>query len=92
MKKITMFYLEECPYCKNAFKAMDELKGQNPAYNDIEMECIEEHEHADIAEQYDYWNVPTLFVGDEKVYESYFGHNYDTIYENVKKALDLAIA
>ena len=28
MKKITMFYLEDCPYCKNAFKAMDELKAQ----------------------------------------------------------------
>lgn len=25
MKKITMFYLEECPFCQKAKKAMDEL-------------------------------------------------------------------
>ena len=92
MKKITMFYLEDCPYCKNAFKAMEALKAQNSAYNEIEMECIDEHAHMDIAEQYDYQSVPTFYVGDDKIYEAYFGHNYDTIFENVKRALDAALA
>ena len=26
MKKITFFYLEKCPYCKQARRALDELK------------------------------------------------------------------
>ena len=32
MKKITMFYLEECPFCQKAKKAMDELMTENKAY------------------------------------------------------------
>ena len=91
MKKIKMFYLEDCPYCKSAFRALEELKALNPAYAEIEMECIDEHAHMDIAEQYDYQSVPTLYVGEDKIYEAYFGHSYDTIYENVKRALDAAL-
>ena len=35
MKKITMFYLEECPFCQKAKKAMDELMTENKAYQYI---------------------------------------------------------
>ena len=33
MKKVTMFYLENCPHCKNAQKMMDELKNVRIASN-----------------------------------------------------------
>ena len=32
MKKIMLFYLETCPYCKNAYKAMEELIKENVRY------------------------------------------------------------
>ena len=35
MKKITMFYLEECPFCQKAKKAMEELMAENPAYQSL---------------------------------------------------------
>ena len=38
MKKITMFYLEECPFCKKALKAMDELMKENKAYQSLDIE------------------------------------------------------
>ena len=30
MKKLTIFYLTECPYCANARKAIEELKEEHP--------------------------------------------------------------
>ncbi|MBR1672269.1 MAG: glutaredoxin, partial [Fretibacterium sp.] len=32
MKKVTFFYLENCPYCKQARKALDELKAGDARY------------------------------------------------------------
>ena len=42
MKKITMFYLEECPFCQKAKKAMDELMTENKAYQSLDIEKIED--------------------------------------------------
>lgn len=44
MKKITYFHLNSCPYCKNANKAIEELRAENPEYNNIEIDMIEENE------------------------------------------------
>ena len=92
MKKITMFYLTDCGYCHKAHRALDELMEQNPAYRDIEITKIEEDEQKEIAAQYDYWAVPTFYVGDEKVFEAHIGMSYEQIFAEVKKALDLALA
>ncbi len=91
MKSMTLFYLRSCPYCKSAFQAIEELKDANPDYEKVEMTLIEEHDQPEIADSYDYWNVPTVYVGEEKIYEAYFGHRYDTIKENIKRAFDMAL-
>ena len=39
MKRITLFYLENCPFCNKARAAIDELKKQD-RYKDIEIEMI----------------------------------------------------
>ena len=69
MKKITMFYLQSCPYCIQAFKWMDEIKAENPAYSDTEIALIEESRQPDIANAYDYYYVPTYYVDGRKVHE-----------------------
>ena len=69
MKKITMFIIERCPYCKAALKWMDELYEKNPAYKNLEIEIIDENVHPEIADQYDYYYVPTYFVDGEKLHE-----------------------
>ena len=48
MKKITLFYLKTCPYCIKALGYIDELKAENEAYKDIEIEMVEEDENPDI--------------------------------------------
>ena len=65
MKPIKLFYQARCPFCKRAFNYIDELK-KRPEYKDIVIETIEETEHPDIADQYDYYYVPTFYIADEK--------------------------
>jgi thiol-disulfide isomerase/thioredoxin len=68
MKPLTLFYLKNCPFCRKALSYIDELKKQN-TYKDIGIEMIEESEQAELADRYDYYYVPTFYVGDEKVHE-----------------------
>jgi len=69
MKKITMFIIKSCPYCKAALEWMDELKEKNPDYKNLEIEIIDENEHPEIADKYNYHYVPTYYIEDKKVHE-----------------------
>ncbi len=86
MKKITMFYQERCPFCRRAFQYIDELRNESPAFKDIEIETIEETQHPDIADQYDYYYVPTFYIDGEKVHEA--GIFKNEMEELLKKALE----
>ncbi|MDR1114554.1 MAG: thioredoxin family protein [Tannerella sp.] len=68
MKPIKLFYLRNCPFCKRALSYIEELKQQD-VYKDIEIEMIEEAEKAELADQYDYYYVPTFYMDGEKLHE-----------------------
>ncbi len=68
MKPITLFYLKDCPFCKKALKYIDDLK-QQAVYAPIEIELIEESEQPDLADQYDYYYVPTFYLDGVKLHE-----------------------
>ena len=63
---IKLFYLKTCPYCKQAFNFLEELK---PEFPNIELTLIEENEQADLANSYDYYYVPTFYLDEKKVHE-----------------------
>ena len=92
MKKVTCFYIETCPYCKQAKKALAELIDQNPAYGNVEIDWIEENEHPDIADQYDYYACPSMFIGREKLYESHLFETYEECRNKVASVLDRAMS
>lgn len=69
MKPVKLFYLKTCPYCKKALRYLDELRAEQPMYAAVEIEMIEESEHPDVADSYDYYYVPTFYVGGVKVHE-----------------------
>ncbi len=69
MQKITMFTMASCPYCQRARQYMKELCGAHPEYGEIPITLIDEVEQPDLANQYDYYYVPTYYVGQEKVHE-----------------------
>lgn len=69
MKKITMFYLENCPHCKKAQKMIDVLQEKNTQYSKIQIDKIEESQNVHIAGAYDYYYVPTFYVDGVKLHE-----------------------
>lgn len=91
MRKVTCFYLTECPYCIQAKKALKELITENPLYGEVEIDWIEESQNPDIIDQYDYYATPSMFIGKEKLYEAYLFETYDECKAHVKAVLDEAM-
>lgn len=91
MKEIKLFYLENCPYCLYAKRALAELAEEDPKYAKIQVEWIEESRQPEIADQYDYYYVPTIFAGDKKLYEAHPSEDYEACKANVKAALDATL-
>ena len=85
MKKITMFTMRSCPYCKQALRWMDELFEECAEYRRLEIEKIDELIHPDIARKYNYYYVPAYYVGDEKMHEG------ATSYKIIQRILDAAL-
>ena len=66
MKKLTVFILENCPFCRRARAWMDELKNENPAFAEIEIELVDEKIETERAEAMDYYYVPSFFDSEGK--------------------------
>jgi len=92
MEKLTVFYLESCPYCQKAKRALGELTAENAAYESVPLDWIEESVQPEVAGLYDYYSVPSVFAGKEKLFETKISDSYEVIKENMKAALDKAIA
>jgi len=68
MKEVKMFTMETCPYCKEAILLMEELCREHPEYKAVKIKKIDESEQVDRS-KYDYYYVPTFYVGDVKMHE-----------------------
>jgi glutaredoxin len=90
MKKVTFFYVRGCPYCRQAREVRKELIGENPAYAEIPFEEIDEGKERALADQYDYYYTPAMFLGKEKLYEAHPGESRQECRENMRKVLEQA--
>ena len=91
MKNIELFYLTNCPYCKNARKAIEELQAEDPAFGEIGIRWIEETQEPEMLKGRDYYYVPTIFYGDTKLYEAKPGQDYETIKSNVRRSFETVL-
>lgn len=69
MEKVKLFYQPKCPFCKRTFAYIEELTAENPKFAEIEIEKIDELEKPEYADTFDYYYVPTFYVGDRKAHE-----------------------
>ena len=92
MKEMKVFYLDHCPYCKHARRALEELTAQRPEYGTVPVCWLEESRVTELDGSYDYYYVPSIFYGTQKLYEAQPGQDYDTIRDCVKGALDTVLA
>ena len=90
MDKLTIFYLEGCPYCRNAMRAVSELLKEFPDFGEDRIEWIEERRHADEADRYDYYRVPSVFYRGKKLYECSPAHDYAAIKQHLRSAMEAA--
>lgn len=87
-----MFHRDDCGYCHKAHRALAELMEEKPAYRSLPLTMIEETRQPALADRYDYYAVPTFYVDGEKVFEAHIGMSYEAIKEEVRRALELALA
>lgn len=64
-----MFMFQGCPHCKRAHAFMEELFAERPELREVPLTVIDERKDPATADKYDYYYVPTFFVGEEKVHE-----------------------
>lgn len=81
MKPVKMFYQPQCPHSILALKCLRELQSHAP-YSAVQVELIDELEQPEYADTFDYYYVPTFYVGDTKIHE---GHAEMTDVEKVLK-------
>lgn len=91
MKKLTLFYLEGCPYCDNARRALAQLREEKAQYAAAEVEWIEESRQPSLAGGYDYYYVPTVFLDREKLYEAHPGESFGACKDQLRQCLDKAL-
>ncbi|GHV00553.1 hypothetical protein FACS1894211_08130 [Clostridia bacterium] len=80
-----MFYLSDCPHCHGAMRYEEELRAENPAYQALQIERIEESDNPETAEKYDYYYVPTYYADGVKIHE---GRNSKA---EIRKVFDAAL-
>ena len=64
-----MFMFDGCPHCRRAGELIKEILAEHPEYAKIPLTVIDERKQPEIAEKFDYYYVPTFYVGDEKIAE-----------------------
>ena len=69
MTPITMFTMSTCPHCQKAYEMMQKIVQENPAYSRIPLSIIDEVANMDYANTFDYYYVPTFYVGGQKLHE-----------------------
>lgn len=84
--KLRLFYLPNCPHCKRAIAMLEELQASNPAYAAVEIEKINERVQSSLANQYDYYLVPTFYLDEKKLFEGV--PTREAIEDVLKKAIE----
>ena len=84
--KLTLFILRDCPFCKKALKYINELKEEHPEFKTIELDIIDEQEQKTLADSYDYYYVPTFYLGKKKLHEGgIYKNEVEELFQSVLK-------
>jgi len=82
MTKLIYFKIPSCPFCRQADKFLEELMQENEQYRDIPIQIVDETSQRALADSYNYYYVPTFYLGEKKLHEGVVTKN------RVKSILD----
>ena len=91
MRELRFFFKPGCPYCRQAEKLIGELFTEHPEYRNIVIDRIDENANAELAAKYDYWYVPTFYIGEEKVYEADSSDAEETVKKKLNQVFQKAL-
>lgn len=91
MKNILAFYLVGCPYCANAYRAIDELKAENPAYEKITIDWHDDANAQELYKTHHYDYCPNMWFDTELQYEAKPGESYEQTKAYIKTVFDNAL-
>lgn len=66
---LKLFILPNCPYCHEVLGFIKTLKTEEAKYKDIEITMIDEQKNSELAAKYDYYYVPSFYIGQVKLHE-----------------------
>ena len=94
MKTLTVIEMQGCPYCANAHRAIEALRGEGGSYADVPVSFVDENREPARTQPFagQYYYVPSIFADGEKLYEAQPGHSYETIFAAMRRAFDSAVA
>ncbi len=73
MDKLTVVYMNGCPYCAMARKAVEKLGLED------RFEWVNENAEPEMIKDLDYYYVPSVFAGGKKLFEAHPGDSYEKI-------------
>ncbi|HAL74360.1 MAG TPA: thioredoxin family protein [Clostridiales bacterium] len=68
-KKVTIFVLKYCGFCRTALRYLENVLEEHPEYRQLEIEQVDEAIERERARAHDYFYVPTFYIGQRKVHE-----------------------
>ena len=86
MREIVVLELSNCPYCRQLERILEDWKDR-PELKDVTFRWVDETKHPEISRQYSYYYVPTLFLGEKKLYEADPSHTEPVMRELLEKQL-----
>ena len=89
--EILFFYKPGCPYCRQAEEIIKELWKEHPEFEKIQMCRVDETADRTLADQYDYWFVPSFFQGEEKLYEADPSDSAETVKQKLTAVFQRAL-
>ena len=69
MNKLIYFKIPSCPFCRQADIFLEELMQENEKYRDVPIQIVDETSERALANSYNYYYVPTFFLGNKKLHE-----------------------
>ena len=91
MKEILGFHLHHCPDCANAFRAIEELQAENPAFKDIKINWVEDQDAVELFKTHPYEYYPNLWFDLDKQYEAQPGESYAQTKALIKAVFEKAV-
>ena len=91
MKEILGFHLHHCPSCANAFRAIEELQAENPAFKEIKINWVEDQDAVELFKTHPYEYYPNLWFDLDKQYEAQPGESYEQTKSLIKAVFEKAI-